>query len=234
MPPDSSYIRLEARDGALYARTATLYLDDVFSAVDVQTGQILWEAVRKAKAAGVTIVLVTHQLQLLAKPEVSRVCFVHEGGVRLLGTWAHVQASLGAHPQLKALLEHATPHHEVPVAAAADSPGAPNPAGAPGLASAAGVGKRGGASITAMACKLGRRGRLDARAARLAGHGIRQRKLRSARGREVWGNLHRPPRPIPDPISARNAVHIRMLRISRSPNEKQRNNGHGGCLPRCV
>ena len=61
-------------------------------AVDVRTGQHLWEALRVAKRAGKTIVLATHQLQLLSKPDVDRIVFVHDGAIRLVAPWAELQA----------------------------------------------------------------------------------------------------------------------------------------------
>lgn len=183
---------------ALYAQSSTLFLDDVFSAVDVRTGQvhdlsqppalpppftdlthltrhapcpvphapfptspsprlaanpshapllavrtdlsgsclslclplpdspslslqILWEAVRVSLAQGTTIVLVTHQLQLLAKPEVSRVCFVHSGEIRLVCPWKELQPQLQHHPQLKTLLEHSHQGDPIDEAAAASA-----------------------------------------------------------------------------------------------------------------
>ena len=61
---------------ALYSEARLLLLDDVLSAVDSATGEALWQVLGEERAVGKTIVLVTHQLQLLSRPEVDRVVFV--------------------------------------------------------------------------------------------------------------------------------------------------------------
>ena len=55
---------------ALYSDADLLILDDIFSAVDMPTGRLLWTALAALRALGKTVVLATHQLQHLSKPEV--------------------------------------------------------------------------------------------------------------------------------------------------------------------
>eukprot|EP00930_Biecheleria_cincta_P035016 TRINITY_DN24126_c0_g1_i1.p1 TRINITY_DN24126_c0_g1~~TRINITY_DN24126_c0_g1_i1.p1 ORF type:complete len:1366 (+),score=195.29 TRINITY_DN24126_c0_g1_i1:71-4168(+) len=65
---------------AVYADVDVVFLDDVLSAVDAHTGRYLWDAciiglfVQQRK----TVVLVSHQLQYLSRPEVTSVMMLRE------------------------------------------------------------------------------------------------------------------------------------------------------------
>ena len=99
---------------ALYSDASVLCLDDVLSAVDSATGEALWQVMCEERERGKTIVLVTHQLQLLDRPEVSRVAFVREGRIECVEPWAKMQARIkgGELSELQALVEQAHSHAE--------------------------------------------------------------------------------------------------------------------------
>mmetsp|Transcript_64082 Transcript_64082/g.171487 ORF Transcript_64082/g.171487 Transcript_64082/m.171487 type:complete len:1412 (-) Transcript_64082:386-4621(-) len=81
---------------ALYADSDILFLDDVLSAVDAHTGQHLWEqAIVKTAQRGRTVVLVTHQLQFVTRPEVSRVVILQNGGIWRQGSWEELRQHSG-------------------------------------------------------------------------------------------------------------------------------------------
>ena len=64
----------------IYADADVVLLDDVMSALDAETGRAVWaNAICWMKARGKTVVLVTHQLQLLERPEVDLVALLHAG-----------------------------------------------------------------------------------------------------------------------------------------------------------
>ena len=66
---------------AVYAEAEALFLDDIFAAVDAQVGRRLWASVARLVGEGRTVVLVTHQLQLLHRPQVSRVALLRRGNL---------------------------------------------------------------------------------------------------------------------------------------------------------
>ncbi|CAE8677285.1 unnamed protein product, partial [Polarella glacialis] len=80
---------------ALYADADVVLLDDVLSAVDAHTGRFLWEQciVGGLLKRGKTVVLVSHQLQYLSRPEVSSVVLLREGRIWLQGPWRELEQS---------------------------------------------------------------------------------------------------------------------------------------------
>ena len=76
---------------ALYSDAQVFFFDDVLSAVDATTRKQLWEgALRPLAAEGKTVVLVTHQLQYLSDPSVSRVLLLKQGEIHLCGPWQEI------------------------------------------------------------------------------------------------------------------------------------------------
>ena len=57
---------------ACYARADIVLLDDVLSAVDAHTGNLIWESLAARAARGKTIVLVTHQIQFIRRAQVTQ------------------------------------------------------------------------------------------------------------------------------------------------------------------
>ena len=65
---------------AVYSDADALILDDVFAAVDAHTGTLLWETLKLlVLVRGKTVVVATHQMQLLSRPEVSRIALMRDG-----------------------------------------------------------------------------------------------------------------------------------------------------------
>ena len=62
-----------------YADADLLILDDIFAAVDAHTGAQLWEALMLLLRREKTVVVATHQIQLLTRPEVSRIALMRDG-----------------------------------------------------------------------------------------------------------------------------------------------------------
>ena len=78
----------------LYADADVLFFDDVMSALDAHTGAAVWrDALCWCKARGKTVVLATHQLHLLQRPEVDAVALVHQGRLVSFGPYAELMAS---------------------------------------------------------------------------------------------------------------------------------------------
>jgi ATP-binding cassette subfamily C (CFTR/MRP) protein 1 len=94
---------------ALYSEADVYFLDDILSAVDMPTGQRLWHTLCKLRTAGRTVVLATHQLQLLHRQEVDRVIYLHAGSVVCTDTPRGVQKALARSelPGLATLLAQA-------------------------------------------------------------------------------------------------------------------------------
>ena len=67
---------------ALYADADVYFFDDVLSAVDAHTGKKLWETISTLVKQARTVVLVTHQVQYISRPEVSKVLIIDEGGIK--------------------------------------------------------------------------------------------------------------------------------------------------------
>eukprot|EP00931_Biecheleriopsis_adriatica_P049874 TRINITY_DN28859_c0_g1_i1.p1 TRINITY_DN28859_c0_g1~~TRINITY_DN28859_c0_g1_i1.p1 ORF type:complete len:1375 (+),score=210.90 TRINITY_DN28859_c0_g1_i1:32-4156(+) len=80
---------------AVYADADLIFLDDVLSAVDAHTGRFLWdECINGALLQqGKTIILVSHQIQYLSRPEVTSVVMLREGRVWLQGSWTELAQS---------------------------------------------------------------------------------------------------------------------------------------------
>lgn len=79
---------------ALFADADVLLLDDVLSAVDAHTGRFLWNeclngSLRRQRK---TVVLVSHQVQYLSHPEVSRIVLLGDGRICRQGTWKELSA----------------------------------------------------------------------------------------------------------------------------------------------
>ncbi len=86
---------------AAYAHADALFLDDVFAAVDAHVGRRLWASVAALLGAGRAVVLVTHQVQVLARPQVTRVALLSRGNVVACGPCdgamrARVRATMAA------------------------------------------------------------------------------------------------------------------------------------------
>ncbi|CAD7971806.1 unnamed protein product [Amoebophrya sp. A25] len=77
---------------ALYSDADILFLDDVLSAVDAHTGRFLFDHVICAQAlqCGKTVILITHQLQYLARPEISQIFLVQDNLVQQ-SNWQKLQ-----------------------------------------------------------------------------------------------------------------------------------------------
>ena len=77
---------------AIYADADVLCLDDVLSAVDAHTARFIWqkcfmEGFKKLKK---TVILVSHQIQYLSRPEVDSVVILRDHGIWLSGPWAQL------------------------------------------------------------------------------------------------------------------------------------------------
>lgn len=79
---------------AVYSRRSIVLLDDVLSAVDAAVGRHLFEQCICGLLANHTRVLVTHQTQLLSRPEVSRIVVLAAGGcIAATGTYAELEVA---------------------------------------------------------------------------------------------------------------------------------------------
>ncbi|KAJ3024928.1 UNVERIFIED_CONTAM: hypothetical protein HDU68_007645 [Siphonaria sp. JEL0065] len=71
---------------ALYSDADCYLLDDILSAVDRTTGNRIWEnVVAHLRSKSKTIVLITHQIQFLARPEVDQVVLMDDGEIKASG-----------------------------------------------------------------------------------------------------------------------------------------------------
>ncbi|KAI9327292.1 P-loop containing nucleoside triphosphate hydrolase protein [Obelidium mucronatum] len=71
---------------ALYSDADCYLLDDILSAVDRTTGNRIWEnVVAHLRSKSKTIVLITHQIQFLTRPEVDQVVLMDNGEVKASG-----------------------------------------------------------------------------------------------------------------------------------------------------
>ncbi|KAJ3063303.1 hypothetical protein HDU98_000877 [Podochytrium sp. JEL0797] len=71
---------------ALYSDADCYLLDDILSAVDRTTGNRIWEnVVAHLRAKSKTIVLITHQIQFLTRPEVDKVVLMDNSEIRASG-----------------------------------------------------------------------------------------------------------------------------------------------------
>ena len=80
---------------AIYADADVVCLDDVLSAVDAHTARFIWqkcfiEGFLKMKK---TVILVSHQIQYLSRPEVDSVIMLRDGQIWLQGPWAELAHS---------------------------------------------------------------------------------------------------------------------------------------------
>jgi len=80
---------------AIYADADVVCLDDVLSAVDAHTARFIWqkcfiEGFLKMKK---TVILVSHQIQYLSRPEVDSVIMLRDGKIWLQGPWAELAHS---------------------------------------------------------------------------------------------------------------------------------------------
>jgi ABC-type multidrug transport system fused ATPase/permease subunit len=81
---------------ALYADAEIYLFDDVLSAVDAHTGRFLWDHVFAwLKQQRKSVVLVTHQLQYVARVEVDRVLMLKDSRICMDGPWADIQQHCG-------------------------------------------------------------------------------------------------------------------------------------------
>ena len=81
---------------ALYADADLYFLDDVLSAVDAHTGSLVWDrCVVDLVRRGRTLVLATHQVQYLSRPEVTRVLVLAGGRIWLDGPWKTIEEKAG-------------------------------------------------------------------------------------------------------------------------------------------
>ena len=80
---------------AVYADADVICLDDVLSAVDAHTARFIWQKcfiegfLRMKK----TVILVSHQIQYLSRPEVDSVIMLRDGQIWLQGPWAELAHS---------------------------------------------------------------------------------------------------------------------------------------------
>lgn len=81
---------------ALYANAEIFLLEDIFAAVDANTGRQLWRTLCQLLADGKTLVLVTNQAHIFSRPEVGRICIVSNGRLAALGRFAEVSSHLEA------------------------------------------------------------------------------------------------------------------------------------------
>lgn len=79
---------------ALYSDADIVVCDDVLSAVDAHTAKHLWDEalIGGLVAQGRTLVLATHQVQYLSRPEVSKVVILQGGTIRMQGPWHELLA----------------------------------------------------------------------------------------------------------------------------------------------
>jgi ABC-type multidrug transport system ATPase subunit len=105
----------------LYADADVVFLDDIMSALDAHTGAAVWaNALCWFKARGKTVVLVTHQLQLLQREEVDLVALVQRGRLAAVAPYKQLMASSASSSDLLSHLEamentsHDLPSHELP------------------------------------------------------------------------------------------------------------------------
>ena len=105
----------------LYADADVVFLDDVMSALDAHTGASVWaNALCWFKARGKTVVLVTHQLQLLQREEVDLVALVQRGRLAAVAPYKQLMTSSASSSDLLSHLEamentsHELPFHELP------------------------------------------------------------------------------------------------------------------------
>ncbi|CAJ1399943.1 unnamed protein product [Effrenium voratum] len=80
---------------AIYSDADVICLDDVLSAVDAHTARFIWE---KCFTQGFlklkkTVILVSHQIQYLSRPEVNSVVILREGRIWLQGSWGELARS---------------------------------------------------------------------------------------------------------------------------------------------
>lgn len=95
---------------ALAARPSILLLDEPTSALDPQSTKELQELLRKLNKGGLTIILITHEMDLV-RSLASSIAVMDQGEIVEMGPIAHVFGS-PSHPVTKALLEEM--HHPLP------------------------------------------------------------------------------------------------------------------------
>ncbi|CAE7932971.1 ABCC2 [Symbiodinium necroappetens] len=80
---------------AVYSNSEVVCLDDVLSAVDAHTARYIWDSclieglLRNKK----TVILVSHQIQYLSRPEVDSVIMLRNGQLWLHGPWSELAKS---------------------------------------------------------------------------------------------------------------------------------------------
>ena len=95
--------RLRVAPGrALLARPRVLLLDDAFSAVDVQTEGVVWNALRE-KMAGRTVVVVSHRVSVLRRCD--RIAVIADGRVSEQGSHEDLLRGEGFYARTFALQE---------------------------------------------------------------------------------------------------------------------------------
>jgi len=79
---------------ALYSMADVIVCDDVLSAVDAHTAKHLWDEalIGGLTSRGCTVILATHQIQYLSRPEVSRVIILKSGTIALASPWDELPA----------------------------------------------------------------------------------------------------------------------------------------------
>ena len=77
----------------MYSNADIYLFDDPLSAVDPKVGNILFNRAVCQALAGKTRLLVTHQLQFLSSPAVSRVIVLELGSIKSIGTYTHLKES---------------------------------------------------------------------------------------------------------------------------------------------
>jgi ATP-binding cassette, subfamily B, multidrug efflux pump len=87
---------------ALLAQPRVLLLDDAFSAVDVQTEEVVWSALRE-RMAGRTVVVVSHRISVLRRCD--RIAVIEGGRVSELGTHHELLGREGFYARTFALQE---------------------------------------------------------------------------------------------------------------------------------
>jgi ATP-binding cassette subfamily B multidrug efflux pump len=87
---------------ALVIEPRVLLLDDVFSAVDVETEKAIWSRIRP-KLAWTTVVVVSHRISVLR--ECDRIAVIHDGGLSEYGTHEELLRGDGFYARTFALQE---------------------------------------------------------------------------------------------------------------------------------
>lgn len=80
---------------AVYSNSEVICLDDVLSAVDAHTARYIWDSclIEGLSRNKRTVILVSHQIQYLSRPEVDSVIMLRNGQLWLHGPWSELAKS---------------------------------------------------------------------------------------------------------------------------------------------